>query len=112
SKKKKKKWIKKNVKKKKTITAIMTLPLGVIKPQNSVITNITYQHIIQLHILPFHQKKLLGKKDYEFYYNRFSTMQKYFNEISKEPDVTFDEGQLTFFKLQCSVLLYKKKKKS
>ncbi|ETN97645.1 hypothetical protein RFI_39884, partial [Reticulomyxa filosa] len=86
-----------------------------IKPQDSVITNITYRHrqlldfygglkkrVPKAGTLPFPQKKLLGKKDYEFYYNRFSTMQKYFDEISKQPEVTFDEGWLKFFKLQCS----------
>ncbi|ETN99259.1 hypothetical protein RFI_38222, partial [Reticulomyxa filosa] len=47
-------------------------------------------------------------KDYEFYYNRFSTMQKYLDEISNEPEVTLDKGWLKFFKLQ---FIQKKTKK-
>jgi len=43
---------------------------------------------------------MFGKRDYTFYSNRFTALQKYYDVVSKEPKITLDVEWLKFFKLQ------------
>jgi hypothetical protein len=84
-----------------------------VKPQDSVITNVTFRHRQLLNLFnsmkkrvpevteaPFPQKKWIGKKNYAYYADRYSQLQKYFDVVGKNQTVALDEEWLKFFKLQ------------
>jgi hypothetical protein len=84
-----------------------------VKPKDSVITNVTFRHrqLLGLYTtikkkvpeageMAFPQKKRFGKRDGQFYSDRFVAMQKYFDTMSKNPKIALDEDWLKFFKLQ------------